>query len=127
MAKSTWLKTAVINYFLRGQAVTQPTAVYASLHSADPGGDGASEISGNAYQRTAVTMGAPSGGVSANTNVVTFPTATPSGWGTPGYCGFWDAQSGGNFLYPGTIGTPKAINAGDTAQFNAGALVATET
>ena len=127
MSTANWLETGIVNYFLRQQAVTQPSAIFVGLHTADPGETGASEVTGNAYQRTAVTMGAPTDGVSVNSNVVTFPTATPSGWGSIGYFSLWDAQSSGNCLYTGALDTAKTINAGDTAQFNAGTITASQT
>jgi len=123
---ANWLENAVINYFLRNQVITQPAAVYIALHTADPGENGTNgEVSGNAYGRAAVTMGAPTDGVSTNSGVVTFPTATPSGWGSIGWFSLWDAQSGGNCLMYSPVDAAKTINAGDTAQFGAGTITAT--
>ena len=46
MAFSTYLAGKVIDHLLRNQAYTPPATVYASLHTADPGNTGASEVAG---------------------------------------------------------------------------------
>lgn len=68
------------------------------------------------------------GGASSNLGVVTFPTATAD-WNsaaTIGFFGIFDAASGGNCLYTGTITTPRAVTNGTTASFAAGTLTVTE-
>lgn len=51
---------------------------HVSLHTADPGGTGANEVTGGSYARKAVTWGAASGGVVAMSNDPVFdvPAAT---------------------------------------------------
>lgn len=73
------------------------TTVYASLHSANPGDSGTSELSGGSpsYARKSVTLGAASGGVKAASTQPVFDV--PSG-ATVAWVGWWDALSGGNFL-----------------------------
>lgn len=68
---------------------------YASLHTADPGTTGASEVTGGspAYARKAITWSAPSNGVI--TGSVTFDV--PSGT-TVTYAGLWTAATAGTFL-----------------------------
>jgi len=70
---------------------------YASLHSADPGDNGANEISGGspAYARKAITWGSASGGAidSSNQPVFDVPAST-----SVMYVGFWTAVTGGTFL-----------------------------
>lgn len=81
---------------LRG---TNPTVAlaYASLHTADPGDDGANEVTGGtpAYARKAITMAAASAGAIAATNQPVFDV--PGGT-TVTHVGFWSAVSGGTFL-----------------------------
>lgn len=71
-------------------------AVFASLHTADPGTTGASEVSGGspAYARKAITWNAAaSGSLDNNANpVFDVPAAT-----TVSFVGFWSAASGGTF------------------------------
>ena len=97
---STYLSHALLNHTFRSVAYTRPgTSLYTSLHTADPGLTGASEVSGNAYARVNVTAwDAPSNGATANTSNITYPAPTPSDWGTITHKGIWDASTGGNFL-----------------------------
>lgn len=76
-------------------AVNSLTALgaYISLHSADPGTTGASEVSG--VTRQATTWGASSSGT-ANGSQVTF-AAVPAGSYT--HYGVWTASTGGTFRW----------------------------
>ena len=71
-------------------------ATYVSLHSGDPGENGANEISGGspAYARKTNAWNAASGGSMDNSSTPVFdvPAAT-----TVSYVGFWSALSGGVF------------------------------
>ena len=129
MAEMTnFMENSVINHYFRNTAYTPVATLYMALHTADPTETGAvGEVTGNAYQRTAVTMGAPTDGVSTNSADVTFPTATPAGWGSIAYTSIWDAQTVGNCLMYSPVDTAKTINAGDTAKYNAGQISITLT
>ena len=103
------------------------TTAYVSLHTADPGNTGASEVSGSAYARQGPITFANAGNnptVASNSAIVTFPAATGS-WGTVSYFGVWTAASGGTFQGSGALTTPKAVGNGDTARFLANALTIT--
>jgi hypothetical protein len=103
------------------------TTAYVSLHTADPGDAGASEVSGNAYARMGPVVFANAGNnptVASNSAIVTFPAATGL-WGTVSYFGVWDAATAGNFRGSGALLTPKAVDNGDTARFLANALTIT--
>ena len=79
---SNFLENALINAVLRNTTYTSPATVYVSLYTSDPtDADSGTEVSGGSYARTAVTMGAPSNGVSTNSADVTFPTER-AGWVT---------------------------------------------
>ena len=110
-----------LDHILGGGDYTRPATVYVSLHSADPGETGASELSGNGYARVAVTNNgtnwpAASGGVKSNGAAVTFPTATGSDWAAATHFGIWDASSAGNPLFLGALAASKTVQVGDTAQ-----------
>ena len=117
---------------------TQPPAVvtfYVSLHSADPGLTGASELSGSGYARVAVTANtsnwtapATNGPVRQITNnaVFTFPTASGA-WTTATHFGLWDASTTGNFYRGAALTASKTVASGDTASFSIGDLVLNET
>lgn len=71
-------------------------AVFASLHSADPGDSGTSEIAGGspAYARKAITWNAAGSGSMDDSNVPVFdvPAATTVSW-----VGLWSLVTGGTF------------------------------
>jgi hypothetical protein len=71
-------------------------AVYASLHTADPGTNGASEVTGGspAYARKALTWNAASGGSmsKSSTDVFDVPAGTTVAW-----VGLWSASTSGTF------------------------------
>lgn len=73
---------------------------YASLHTANPGTTGASEVTGGApaYARKAVTWGAASNGVI--TGQVTFDVPTGI---TVAYAGLWSALTAGTFQDGGAV------------------------
>ena len=103
------------------------TTAYVSLHTADPGTTGGSEVSGGAYARQgpiAFTNAGSEPTVASNTSILTYPAATAT-WGTIGWFGIWTAATGPTFQGSGALTTPKPINSGDTARFLAGALTLT--
>jgi hypothetical protein len=122
---SNFLENALINATLRNTTYTSPATVYISLWTSDPTDAGSgTEVSGGSYARTAVTMGAPSNGVSLNSADVTFPTATAS-WGTVGWIGINDALTTGNLLYHSPLDTAKTIDSGDIFKISTGNLSVT--
>ena len=122
---SNYLENALINAVLRNTSYTSPTTVYVSLYTSDPtDADSGTEVSGGSYARTAVTMGAPSNGVSTNSADVTFPTATAS-WGTVTHIGIHDASTAGNLLFHTPLDTSKTIDSGDIFKITTGNLSVT--
>jgi hypothetical protein len=103
------------------------STAFVSLHTADPGTTGASEVSGGAYARQGPITFANAGSeptVASNSAILTFPAATAS-WGTIGWFGIWTAATAGTFQGSGALTAAKLINSGDTARFLAGALTIT--
>ena len=103
------------------------TTAYVSLHTADPGTTGASEVSGGAYARQGPVAFANAGNeptVASNSAILTFPAATAT-WGTIGWFGIWTAATAGTFQGSGALTQAKPINQGDTARFLANALTIT--
>ena len=122
---SNFLENALINAVLRNTTYTSPATVYVSLYLTDPtDADSGTEVSGGSYARTAVTMGAPSNGVSTNSADVTFPTATAS-WGTVTHIGIHDASTSGNLLFHTPLDTSKTIDSGDIFKITTGNLSVT--
>lgn len=83
-------------------------AVFASLHTADPGITGTNEVTGGtpAYARKAVTWNAASAGNlgSSNTPVFDVPGST-----TVAYVGLWSAVSAGTFYGSGQLSTAEVF------------------
>ena len=126
MKASTYLEHAALNHFFRGEAQPAPSTLYLALYISDPTDDDiGTEITGGGYERVPVTFSEPVqvGGRGQITNNirVDYPTATEN-WATVSHWGVRDAKTGGNLLTYSPVPTPKLIEQGDEAKFNAGAL-----
>lgn len=96
MPFSTNAKNLMLNA-LRGTNPTTPVT-HVSLHTADPGDTGASEVSGGspAYARKAITFAAAASGlIDDSTNGVTFDVPAST---TVAYVGYWSAITSGTWL-----------------------------
>lgn len=128
---SDYLELEILDHVLgKGtRDFTSPANLFIGLHTSDPGDVYSSgEVSGNAYQRTAVSFNAatqPSTGYTYadNAATVTFPTASGGNWGTITHLSIWDNSSGGNMLFAGSLTQSKSVLDGDTFQIQAGSLV----
>jgi len=130
MGMSDYLEVELRKHIFRTGSFTKPSALYVSLHTADPTdvGNGA-EVSGGSYARVqrdpldANWTGASStDGVTDNAAAITFPTPSAN-WGVITHWGIWDASTSGNLLCSGTITPNKTVNNGDPApSFLTGAL-----
>src|SRR5262245_41688257 len=110
---------------------TAPTAIYMSLHTADPGDTGTNEhASSGGYARVDCTSSFPTatgtGGSISNDVQINFPTATAD-WTTVTHWGIWDASTSGNFLLGGSLTTPRTATTGTQEQVLVGALTITAT
>lgn len=130
---STYLENALFNHVLRATGYSSPTprlALYTSTATTGEleAGTQTNEVANsNAYARQAVTFGAPTDGSGSNSSAVTFPVATPSGWGTIRFGAVVDSatHNGGNVLVYTQLDADVVIGAGNQFQFNAGAFVVT--
>ncbi len=123
MATSTYLRNAILNKVLRNTDFTV-TAAYVSLHTADPGLTGASEVTGGSYARQLVAFDAAASGATQNTAIEDF-TNMPAATVTHG--GVWDALTSGNFLYGNALAASKTVNSGDTFRFPIADIDASQT
>lgn len=107
MGLSTYFLDKFLNHHFKGtNAGTAPTTLYASIHSADPALTGANEVTGTYFSGrasyTSSNFSAPAtvGNYRqiASTASLNFGTAIAAGSNLP-YYGFWDAATGGNFLF----------------------------
>lgn len=144
-AFTDFLENKLVDWLFRGQAIgitgasaaagSGPTNLYIGLLTAAPSDTGGgTEVSGNAYARVTVasslanwagtqaaastTASTGNTGTTSNNGTLTFPTPTPSGWGTVTHFAIYDASTGGNMLLYGALTTSKTINSGDTVSFS---------
>jgi hypothetical protein len=110
--------TATLNNFLDN---LNSLATHASLHTADPGGTGASEVTGGSYARQAISWNAASGASKTITATVVFQI--PAGT-TITHAGTWSASSGGIWRGGGALDASQAYPTGGTYTLN---LTATAT
>lgn len=137
-AMSDYLENKLIDQLFRGQSAPTTTNLYVALLTDAPSDSGGgTEVSGNNYARVAVasslanwagTQGAGTtvassgtGGSTSNNNAITFPTPSAT-WGTVTHFGIYDASTGGNLVFYGTLTIAKTINQSDTVTFPAGSL-----
>lgn len=79
---------------------TTNVIAYVSLHTADPGTNGASEVSGGGYARQACSWNAASAGAKTNSTALTFTTA---GSTAVTHFGTWSASSAGTYGIGGAL------------------------
>jgi hypothetical protein len=100
-------------------------ATFASLHTADPGTSGTSELTGGspAYARKAITWASASTASKASSAQVVFdvPAATIS------YLGYWSAASAGTFYGSRPLDTNQTFATQGTYTVAAGGIVETLT
>lgn len=142
-AMSNYLENALVDHILRGQAfsATTPGSVYVALYTAAPSdAGGGTEVTGNAYARAEIartlanwagtqgpgTTAASSGvgGQTSNNVAIGFPTPTGS-WGTVTHFAVFDAVTGGNMLFHGSLSVPQTIMAGNAVSWPAGQFLVT--
>lgn len=82
------------------QALSTTGWAYVSLHTADPGTTGASEVTGGTYARVAVTWTSPASGQTQNVGAlsINLPAST-----TASYFGVWSAASTGTYYIGGAL------------------------
>lgn len=102
------------------------TGRFVSLHTGDPGDDGADEVTGGSYARVAAsfTQTGDNPRSAANNAIVESPVATAI-WGTLTHFGIWTAATDGDFLGGDALTSSKEINIDDVARFLTGQLVIT--
>lgn len=78
-------------------------ALYASLHTADPGTSGTAELSAGSYTREVISWASASNGTAATDAQIVFdvPPATIS------FLGYWSASSGGTFYGSRALDVPQ--------------------
>lgn len=117
----------VLDHVFGLSSYTAPTNLYVALYTAAPDDTGGgTEVSGNAYARVQVTNSSSSwsrsSNVVSNVGAITFPTPTPSAWGTITHVGLFDASSAGNLIVWDALTTPLVTASGTAPNFPIGDL-----
>jgi len=129
MPMSDYLESIILNTVLNSVTYSEPASVYIGLYTVAPtDAGGGTEVSGTGYARQTMTSGWTVSGTATrafNAAPVTFPIAGGS-WGTVTSIGIFDAISGGNLLFWGTLTASKGpINSTDQLAFPLNTLAVT--
>ena len=106
----------ILDKILRNTDFTASTTLYASLHTADPGESGTSEVAGGSYVRKVIAFNAASSKATTNTATIDFegmPVATVT------HVGLWSASTAGTFWWGGALTASKTTASGDTLRIAA--------
>ena len=133
---SDYTKANILSALLRGVALPLPAGTYISLHTADPAGTGANEVTlanWPGYLRRKAEgagaigsgWGAPSGGVSSNSLQLTYPSNNGAAAVTVTHFAIWDAITTGNALDSAALTTARTLSIGDILVFDIGSLTVT--
>jgi hypothetical protein len=126
-----YTENLVLTWLFTGSSATRPTAWYIGLFTAAPSDTGGgTEVTGNAYARTATGTLSVSGTSPTNcTNAAAIEFAAASGgnWGTITHVAIFDASTSGNMLGWAALTTSRTINDGDILRIPAGDLDITLT
>lgn len=116
---SSYLRPLILDKILKNANFTVTNA-YMSVHTANPGTTGTSEVSalsGRVLISGTGTLQAPS--LSVNTWTAEWISVSGLGWDDMpdvvySYIGLWDAVSSGNFLFGGALSTPVTTSGGNS-------------
>ena len=133
MPVSTYAGNKLLDLMLRGVAFTAPARVYVSLHTADPGLTGASEVSTGAWPAyvrkdpadgAAVASGFDAADAKATENAkdILWPAMDGAGDVTVTHFAIWDATTAGNCLWGGELDAPRVMSPTDEVVFRIGQL-----
>ncbi|QCL88728.1 phage tail fiber protein [Agrobacterium tumefaciens] len=124
MPASTYAANAILNHFLRGVIAVSPARLYVSLHTADPGNAGTSEVAAAAWpaytrldaaQGGAVETGFTAAAGKACTNAKELLYAPHDGAApvTVTHFAIWTDPLGGEMVFQGALTAPKTLNPTD--------------
>ena len=126
-----YTENLVLTWVFTSSSATRPTAWYVGLFTAAPSDTGGgTEVSGNAYARTAtgtITVSGTSPTNATNAAAIEFAAASGGNWGSIGWAGIFDASTSGNLLAWSPLTTARTINSGDVFRIPAGSLTVTLT
>ena len=96
-----------------GVTFTAPAALYAQLHTADPGAAGTTAVS-STTTRQAMGFGAASAGSMALTTAPSWTSWAGTNGEVVTDVSSWSATTSGTFYFSTQLTTPRTVNTGDT-------------
>jgi hypothetical protein len=139
MSKSLYLEKKILDAYFSGTALPSlPGTLYVALFTTSPteGSDSGTEVSGGSYARKSITNNATNfpaatqtgSGPAVKKNAIAILFVTPTGsWGTIVAFGIYDASSGGNLLYWGSVIPNIVVVSGTPINVPINDLTITET
>ena len=125
---SNYLHQKLMDFVLKGTAYQPPTTLYLALFtngSPSLDGTGGTEVPINSstnYARVPIQQGSSSWSAPSGVNMeysnlqeIVFNVPGTASWGTITSVGLYDAPTGGNLMWLGSIGTSKSVSSGDGA------------
>jgi hypothetical protein len=109
------LANKILDHFRGGTAWTQPSGIYAQLHTGDPGSAGTANQSA-VTTRIRVNFAAAASGAIAETG--TAPVWTMTTTETISHLSFWDAITAGNVVCSSQAAAARGVISGDTVTLN---------
>jgi hypothetical protein len=125
MSLSTAMGNSILDMLLNQTNITAPTAIWLSLHTADPGTTGASEGVDATYARINVTTAFPAASSRSCSNNVVIEFAALTTGETYTHAGLWSAATSGTYYDSADISPDKAVGAGEIPRFASGTLTFT--
>jgi hypothetical protein len=123
MSLTDYGEEKVMNHVFYGTVFTKPTNWYVGLFTVSPGeSTPGTEVTGNGYTRMPVTFGQYTTGHTVNTVAITFPAATPAGWGNVIAFGLFELSSGGTCFAYASLDATVLVSAGNVPEFAVGEL-----
>lgn len=133
MSVTTYAANKLLDYNFGRTSYTVPTTYYVLLSTTtiSSTGTGATEPSGGAYARVAVTnnktnFSAASSNTLSNATAITF-TESSASWGTITYIALADDPTAGNIWWYEALPSAKLVDTQTTVSFTVGALTISQT
>lgn len=118
-----YAENLLLTWLMTNSAATRPTAWFVGVGTGHTDTGLTGEPSGNGYARQALTS-TVTGSTAASNAALLFGPATAS-WGSMASVGIFDAATGGNALWTGSLQTARTIDSGDSLSIAAAALTET--
>jgi hypothetical protein len=106
---SVYLANKLLDHTFRNTAYTPPASIWAKMHTGDPGAAGTANASAQTTRVQTTFAAAGSGSIAINNTPEFALNATE----TITHVSFWDASTGGNFLYSVAATVAKGGTSGD--------------